>query len=403
MEKFLSFSELVLLIGLCIQAHGQAFLRKGFLHRDISAGNVLIHPRCVEVDGRMEELRVGILADWELAKKVVKPMTEDAARQPHRTGTWQFMSASALNHPTKRIIVQDDMESFFHLILYFAIRFLPHNCENVGAFMDRYFDGHVEANGVCYAGEKKYMAMTNGNLSTLQPDLPLVFYIRRETQEPHSNNAVQTPHVSMDDSSQDSCEPSNPGRTEKPATGELSAGLAKPSISPEEDSEEPLERHPINALLSDILVRIKAHYMLYVPKKEVKAGSGHAAHRSNTPVPGTTPAVKAKLGMLFRHLRATRTGPSTPALSQATHKPEVVDPAMVALAGELGDQETMKALLERHVMEGDDWPDYEDRVPDQLPKNYRRGNEMAHGSKRTLESTQMETDEPPSKRSRSIR
>ncbi|CDO78013.1 hypothetical protein BN946_scf184907.g3 [Trametes cinnabarina] len=407
MEKFLSFSELVLLIGLCIQAHGQAFLRKGFLHRDISAGNVLIHPRCVEVDGRMEELRVGILADWELAKKVVKPMAEDAARQPHRTGTWQFMSASALNHPTKRITVQDDMESFFHLILYFAIRFLPHNCENVGAFMDRYFDGHVEANGICYAGEKKYMAMTNGSLTTLQPDMPLVFYIRRQSQEPKSKDAARPPHVGHQDSKSESSVPTNSPCEGKLATGALSADPVQHSASARQVSGEPVQRHPVNALFSDILRRIKAHYCLYVPKKEATDHSVHPAVQLATSVPSANPAIDASLGVILRRLRASKafkTGTSSSASLRATpQEPDAVDPAMVALAAEFGDHEEMVALLERHVIDGDVWPRYEDCVPDQLPSDYRRGNDTVLGSKRTLESTQIATIEPPSKRSRSMR
>ncbi|KAI0333035.1 hypothetical protein GY45DRAFT_1245657, partial [Cubamyces sp. BRFM 1775] len=59
-------------------------------------------------------------------------------------GTWQYMSANALRHPSKRIIVQDDMESLFHLLLYKAIRYLPHNCSEVGRFVEKYFDGYEE-------------------------------------------------------------------------------------------------------------------------------------------------------------------------------------------------------------------------------------------------------------------
>ncbi|KAI0359590.1 hypothetical protein OH77DRAFT_1395667, partial [Trametes cingulata] len=154
MSAFSDSRELVGLIAWCIQAHHQAYTRKGYIHRDISAGNVLIYPKPMKTpEGKTEEIRTGLLTDWELAKSIYD--ADDGPRQPDRTGTWQFMSASSLMNTSKRIIVQDDMESFFHLLLYFAIRYLPHNCGDVGRFMDSYFDGHELEDGVYYGGEKK--------------------------------------------------------------------------------------------------------------------------------------------------------------------------------------------------------------------------------------------------------
>ncbi|KAI0359616.1 hypothetical protein OH77DRAFT_1365326, partial [Trametes cingulata] len=101
--------------------HRQAYTRKGYIHRDISAGNVLIYPKRIKTpSGETEEVFVSLLTDWELAKSISD--TEDEPRQSEQAGTWQFMSASSLADASKRIVVQDDMESFFHLLLYFAIR-----------------------------------------------------------------------------------------------------------------------------------------------------------------------------------------------------------------------------------------------------------------------------------------
>ncbi|KAJ2988213.1 hypothetical protein NUW54_g9184 [Trametes sanguinea] len=104
MRDFKSSHDLIMLLLDCIEAHGQAYARKRLLHRDVSAGNVLILPKEEVVDGVIKLKRVGILADWELAKREVDPRTDDAPRQPDRTGTWQFTSAMALANPSKRIV-----------------------------------------------------------------------------------------------------------------------------------------------------------------------------------------------------------------------------------------------------------------------------------------------------------
>ena len=63
----------------------------------------------------------------------------------HTQGTWEFASVRALvNYLRARVVtVSDDLESFFHVMLYLAIRFLHHNCTNgVGLLLVGYFDDH---------------------------------------------------------------------------------------------------------------------------------------------------------------------------------------------------------------------------------------------------------------------
>ncbi|EJF57519.1 hypothetical protein DICSQDRAFT_69235, partial [Dichomitus squalens LYAD-421 SS1] len=85
----------------------------GIIHRDVSAGNILIYK---DDDGKWH----GLLNDWELSKRI------DDDRQTDCVGTWQYMFARALTNPNRRIVIQDELESFFHVLLYFAVRFLPH-------------------------------------------------------------------------------------------------------------------------------------------------------------------------------------------------------------------------------------------------------------------------------------
>ncbi|KAJ2972400.1 hypothetical protein NUW54_g12276 [Trametes sanguinea] len=362
LREFRIFYELVGVICDCVETHGNAYKRKGLLHRDISAGNVLMYPKQVVVKGKTVEARVGILADWELAKRVSIPNAEDAPRQPDRTGTWQFTSAMALDNPKKRIVVQDDMESFLHLMLYYAIRFLPHNCRNVGKFMDDYFDGQLEEDGVYYGGEKKLNAMTEGKLST--HGTSLTFY---KLKPPTPGNAK-------------SASSSTPQDNQPTATR--------------------FDPHPINAVFSDFLARIEAHYKLFYIARPGK---------DTTSVDGETDTLDPSLADIAEFVRshhelepnsaaeATPQTPEPPAMSEEEKR------RLEDLAAKLGDHAEMARLLRQHIQRPGWSVTYKDRIADQLPKTYSRDIGTALGTKRTRDSAQLGTAESSSKRTRSLR
>ncbi|KAF8834095.1 hypothetical protein BDN67DRAFT_858103, partial [Paxillus ammoniavirescens] len=77
------------------------------LHHDISPGNIILTD-----DGE------DLLIDWELAKKV----DENVARRRERAGTWQFMSAVLLENPGMTHTLQDDIESFLHVLVWTCIK-----------------------------------------------------------------------------------------------------------------------------------------------------------------------------------------------------------------------------------------------------------------------------------------
>ncbi|EPQ50669.1 hypothetical protein GLOTRDRAFT_19298, partial [Gloeophyllum trabeum ATCC 11539] len=90
--------------------HAKAFSEARILHRDVSAGNILI----VRTTKDEKVVTSGLLNDWDLSKDIdIKEV-----RQADRTGTWQFMSARLLAHRSKIHEVQDDLESFLHVLLY---------------------------------------------------------------------------------------------------------------------------------------------------------------------------------------------------------------------------------------------------------------------------------------------
>ncbi|KAI0628832.1 hypothetical protein C8Q77DRAFT_1161860 [Trametes polyzona] len=164
-SEFTSARQLATLIAECITTHRHAFEQLRLLHRDISAGNVLILPQITM--NRAQALRVrwhAVLTDWELAKVVPEdPLAEQSARQPERTGTWQFMSAAyAQSHLRRPVAVADELESFFHVMLFYAIRYLRSTAPDVGQFIYSYFDEHLVEGGTRTCNSTKSLTMEKG-------------------------------------------------------------------------------------------------------------------------------------------------------------------------------------------------------------------------------------------------
>ncbi|EIW54475.1 uncharacterized protein TRAVEDRAFT_131901, partial [Trametes versicolor FP-101664 SS1] len=170
LRRFENGKQLVSIFYDCVLAHESAYLKAGIIHRDISSGNLLMLPTKLP-SGRV--VYRGLLTDWELSKRVEQE--GESPRHPDRTGTWQFMSVNALNHPHKPISIPDELESFFHSMLWFAIRWLPHNSDNVGTFMFEYFDTGCTENGKeYYCGTRKQVALEGATLRT-SSNAPLHF------------------------------------------------------------------------------------------------------------------------------------------------------------------------------------------------------------------------------------
>ncbi|EPQ50692.1 hypothetical protein GLOTRDRAFT_12138, partial [Gloeophyllum trabeum ATCC 11539] len=98
--------------------HAGAFTRAKILHRDISAGNILIVRKTIDDTGRVASR--GLLNDWDLSKSTVEG--NDQPRRPERTGTWQFMSGRLASNLSKPHLLPDDLESVLHVVIYEAIR-----------------------------------------------------------------------------------------------------------------------------------------------------------------------------------------------------------------------------------------------------------------------------------------
>ncbi|KAI0323684.1 hypothetical protein GY45DRAFT_1401272 [Cubamyces sp. BRFM 1775] len=167
LSEFTSGRQLLLIVLYCLRAHKDACEKAKIMHRDISSGNILIYPRlCLDEETKSYNVHwTGILADWELSKPVGTTEPLMRPRQPPRTGTWQFLSAGMLSTVPKAVEIQDELESFLHVVLYHSVRYLESNCKLVAQFIESYFDAYIVDDGVYTCGAKKLAAVkTRGYL-----------------------------------------------------------------------------------------------------------------------------------------------------------------------------------------------------------------------------------------------
>ena len=239
------------------------------------------------------------------------------------------MSVYTLNHPSEAIGIPDELESFFYILLYFAIRFFRHNSENVPRYMHHYFDGFEGDEGEYFCGIAKRETMTAGMIlvedgEQLNFDVP-----------PDAFADCQAGHAGIPSSS------------------------ANPDISLN-------TTHPLNTLVDALLVIFKARYALLKNSKVVAQDTFRSAPR---PAPPTD-----EMDAWFADLiEEEESGEEEQLFVPATDK------AKTELSAEQRkDFESQAARLETHSRvlrllrmlfnnndEGIFWP-YRDKIPDQL-------------------------------------
>ena len=69
------------------------------------------------------------------------------------------MSVELLTNPNKCVEVSDDLESFFLVLLYYAIRYLDSNIEDVGDYIEEFFDTVTLKGGMYTVGHAKCEVM----------------------------------------------------------------------------------------------------------------------------------------------------------------------------------------------------------------------------------------------------
>lgn len=89
-----------------------AYFLANILHRDISVGNILI-----------KDNGGGVLVDWDSYNDLEGASASHAIE---RTGTWQFIAARLLLNRGLVHEREDDLESFYHVLHWVALRFTCH-------------------------------------------------------------------------------------------------------------------------------------------------------------------------------------------------------------------------------------------------------------------------------------
>ncbi|PIL32452.1 hypothetical protein GSI_05154 [Ganoderma sinense ZZ0214-1] len=171
LERFEFPKQLVQVMFDCVLAHWKAATlpEVPLLHRDISSGNVLIYPVVrVSKDGQASLKWRGILTDWEMSKPLERePGQERRARQPVRTGTWQYLSIALLTPGPVYVKIPDELESFLHVLVYYALRYVKStNCngESIANFLDQYFDLYGHEDGMYICGDLKRGTIERGDI-----------------------------------------------------------------------------------------------------------------------------------------------------------------------------------------------------------------------------------------------
>ncbi|PPQ90018.1 hypothetical protein CVT25_009658 [Psilocybe cyanescens] len=136
----------------------QQAYKAGVLHRDISAGNIMI------VKDQKTNAWRGVLIDWDMCLLLDQRDKNHKVRTA-RTGTWAFISARLLrSSPSKPVVhsLGDDMESVFWVLAYELLRYTSHTHGPYQLFkkMQDLFSDATTNHGQVTGGEAKLLAIT---------------------------------------------------------------------------------------------------------------------------------------------------------------------------------------------------------------------------------------------------
>ncbi|KAF9235776.1 hypothetical protein BU15DRAFT_50959, partial [Melanogaster broomeanus] len=191
LTSFRCTKELVGGVHGAVKAHWIAYEVLQLLHRDISPGNIVLTD-----DG------MGLLIDWEIAEKV----GEIGNRRHQRTvsrlqGTWKFMSAALLRKPGKLHVLEDDIESFLHVLGWATIKYVPttgaysgeERAIDLGLLFDA-IDFHLR--GAPIGGKVKAAELGGGGYppATFEPKHPSpLFRLLRDLSSPFKSRYIKRP------------------------------------------------------------------------------------------------------------------------------------------------------------------------------------------------------------------
>ncbi|KAG6835598.1 hypothetical protein H0H93_016636, partial [Arthromyces matolae] len=162
LPKFRNVKELIIVVRDASIAQADAAILAKILHRDISVGNIMFKR---DVEGNLQ----GYLIDWDLSLDLT--LSETAVAQPERTGTWQFIAIRLLvkgtgNPPMHERL--DDVESFFHLLTWMALRYTSHilSPATLTNKIHQNFDSNYQEDGLVYLSGERSKSLSSDELFT---------------------------------------------------------------------------------------------------------------------------------------------------------------------------------------------------------------------------------------------
>ncbi|KAI0794658.1 hypothetical protein C8Q74DRAFT_1445957 [Fomes fomentarius] len=169
LNQFRNFKELALVMADAVRAHFLAWDGAKVLHRDISAGNIMINPTT----------RGGFLIDWDLSR--LECELEVGPVEPDRSGTWISRSALSLKFPRKPYRPCDDIESFVHVYRHFVLRYHPTGTFDFDFAVKQTYERVTIVDGIAVGGHLKltqlreaqspFMVKSNPDLQEILDDL----------------------------------------------------------------------------------------------------------------------------------------------------------------------------------------------------------------------------------------
>ncbi|KAI0776265.1 hypothetical protein BD413DRAFT_491319 [Trametes elegans] len=395
LDQFEDSGELAFVMWCCLKAHSQAY-KLGIIHRDISAGNILLYRT---EDGHWQ----GMLNDWEMS--ITRVQQELEGRQAGRVGTWQFLSVNALNCPTKTIIIKDELESFFHVLLYMAVRLLHHNIDDrdVPHFFRTYFDGYSACHDRIACGHLKSLVMTTGRIDwgVNKGQDGVSRTGRLKFISPPTDNAPplgQSGQAGSGSSSlQPVAEPKQPHDCVTPS--QQSEGNQEPCSSTSPTAPARNYYHPLNYIFKTILSWFKAYYTLQYSGPVEPAVNRNVQPRRNNKYVGRIQAEEEEEGV----------SPSQ-RLDSAINLHPAEEPSRAALEKIAKNLRSHKPILQlfKDALNDPSWP-VADRYPDRNPGKDGKpaGNRVSKQSTLVIRSKRpasaVDDLEPPSKPFKRIR
>lgn len=271
------------------------------------------------------------------------------------------MSVKALNKNTKTIDVPDELESFLHVLLYIALRLLPHNCATsaVPRLLHQYFDDFAPFHEEYFCGPLKQTVIQVGYFD-------IQSFIDKN---PGSGSGGKQELIFYWDKASAN-DDSDEGK-----------GSAKQPLPPVDPTTGKLPIHPIDGVIRELLKWFSAYYAITsdTPISSNAAPDREEEEQVSAQVAAVL-AAEAEMEARAERLRKKKAGSSSAApeplatdtvsptsdITESTEKVSMSQEVLETLAKKVVSHDAMAQLLSV-ALKQKKWPD-DDRCTDKKPK-----------------------------------